>query len=481
MPAEHDPAKHTATTTQGGFFGSRTGWSELNEKLLLEPIKGGSSWAAVFGSLLLFTFSLQVVTGILLVTCYAPSVSTAWQSVHYIQTEMPLGWLVRGMHHWGSGTMVILLLLHLIQVYVWGAYKRPRELTWMTGVLLLFTTLGLSFTGYLLPWDQRAYWSSKVGLGIASTTPVIGAYIRTFLQGGPDMGNLTLTRFFALHGFVFPGTVIALVVCHLYLFRRHGVTTAWWKEESQLLNDVEPFWPGQVWKDLVAAFVLLLILAIWTCFHPAPLDEIANPAVQPPAPRPEWYFMFLFQVLKFFPGQYEVIGTVVLPSLFFGTLFFWPLIDRNPSRDPRKRKVALTIFGCAVMALVGLTIYSLAIDVHATDAPGPLPPAPPELTTSGHGPKIDPAPLFAANCLDCHGADGTGSDLRADSPTIPDFTKAAWQKSQTDDDLFRRIYDGKMDAANKELMPAFKDKLTVNQISALAGRVRAFSTSSAPK
>jgi ubiquinol-cytochrome c reductase cytochrome b subunit len=188
MITEKQPIQKTNPPPAAGFFGSRTGWRELKEHLLLEPVLGGSRWAAAFGSLLLFNFILQIITGILLVTCYAPSVSTAWQSVKYIQDEAPLGWLVRGIHHRGSSSMVILLLLHLGQVFIWGAYKRPRELTWMTGVLLLATTLGLAFTGYLLPWDERAYWASKVGMGIVSTVPWAGNHLRLLLQGGPTWG-----------------------------------------------------------------------------------------------------------------------------------------------------------------------------------------------------------------------------------------------------------------------------------------------------
>ncbi len=213
--------------SRSGFWESRTGWSLLKQVLFLEPLPGGSRWAAAFGSLLLFSFVLQVVTGVLLAMSYAPSVETAWPSVKYIQEEAALGGFIRAVHHWGSSAMVILLLAHLVQVFVWGAYKKPRELTWMVGVLLLACTLGLAFSGYLLPWDQKAYWATKVGLGIASTTPGIGDGLRTLLQGGPEMGNLTLTRFFAIHTFLLPGVVILLVVVHLYLFRRHGVTPPW--------------------------------------------------------------------------------------------------------------------------------------------------------------------------------------------------------------------------------------------------------------
>jgi ubiquinol-cytochrome c reductase cytochrome b subunit len=465
------PNQQTKTQAAEGFFGSRTGWREFKQHVLLEPVKGGSRWSAAFGSLLLFTFVLQIITGILLTTCYAPSVGTAYKSVKYIQEEAPLGWFIRGMHHWGSSAMVILLLFHLIQVFVWGAYKRPRELTWMTGVLLLGATLGLAFTGYLLPWDEKAYWASKVGLGIVGTVPVVGEYVRLLLQGGPDMGNLTLTRFFALHGFVLPGVIIALVVVHLYFFRLHGVTTAWWENETELESKTEPFWPGQVWKDLVVALALLGVLTAWVCTHPAPLGAIADPSKAYEA-RPEWYFMFLFQLLRYFHGPYEVVGTFVLPSLFFCILFFWPILDRNPSRDPRHRPLAMTLLGISTVGLVGLTVFAVESDVRMTKpeiamqtraAPSPLQ-------------KINAVDLYSTNCMACHGVDGTGNALRVALPTIPDLTNPTWQKTQTDDNFALRIRDGKEAA-----MPAFKDKLNADQIHALVIYDRAFTAKEPPK
>jgi len=456
--------EETKTRADAGFFGSRTGWRELKERVLLEPVKGGSRWAAAFGSLLLFTFVLQVVSGILLTTCYAPSVGTAWQSVKYIQEEAPLGWFIRGMHHWGSSAMVILLLLHLVQVFVWGAYKRPRELTWMTGVLLLGATLGLAFTGYLLPWDEKAYWASKVGLGIVSTVPVIGERIRLLLQGGPDMGNLTLTRFFALHGFILPGTVIALVTVHLYFFRLHGVTTAWWEHEELLKSKTEPFWPGQVWKDGVVALGFLLILTAWVCTHPAPLEAVADPSKAYEA-RPEWYFMFLFQILRYFHGPYEVVGTFVLPSLFFCILFFWPLLDRTSSRDPRRRPFAMSMLVVSTVGLVGLTIFAVQSDTRMTKPEVALQPKLPAAPLQ----KLDAVDLYATHCLACHGIDGTGNALRVAMPTIPDLTNATWQKSQSEENFSGRIQDGKDPA-----MPPFKDKLNSDQIHALVVYARAF-------
>jgi len=458
--------KETETPADAGFFGSRTGWRELKERLLLEPVKGGSRWTAAFGSLLLFMFVLQVVTGILLTTCYAPSVGTAWQSVKYIQEQAPLGWLVRGFHHWGSSAMVILLLFHLVQVFVWGAYKRPRELTWMTGVLLLGATLGLAFTGYLLPWDEKAYWASKVGLGIVGTVPVIGERLRLLMQGGPDVGNLTLTRFFALHGFVLPGAIIGLIVVHLYFFRLHGVTTAWWESAELLQSKTEPFWPGQVWKDGIVALGLLAALTTWVFTHPAPLGAVADPSKAYEA-RPEWYFMFLFQILRYFHGPWEIVGTFVLPSLFFCILFFWPLLDRTPSRDPRRRPIAMAMLGAATVSLVGMTIFAVETDVRMTKPEIALKPK----VAASPLQKVDVVGLYATNCLACHGEDGTGNALRIALPTIPDFTNAAWQKTQSNENFVSRIEDGKIPA-----MPAFKDKLNSDQIHALADYVRAFGT-----
>jgi ubiquinol-cytochrome c reductase cytochrome b subunit len=347
----------------------------------------------------------------------------------------------------------------------------------MTGVLLLFATLGMAFTGYLLPWDEKAYWASKVGLGIASTVPLIGSHIRLFLQGGSDMGNFTLTRFFAFHGFIIPGAMICLIVCHLYLFRRNGVTTAWWENEAQLLKKEEPFWPGQVWKDALLALVLLLVLTAWTWYHPAPLADMADPA-KPYAARPEWYFMFLFLLLKYFKGGYEIIGTFVLPTLFFCIMFFWPFLDRNPSRDPRKRPVAISLLGLGSAGLVGLTIFALATDVRMTEPAAAVASAPPMLPAASPFQKLDTVNLYTTNCLACHAVDGTGGLLRAALPTLPDFTNSKWQKTQTDDDFFRRVYDGKIDGT-KPLMPAFKDKLTVDQIRALTDYTRAFSPNTA--
>ena len=457
----------SAKTTGPGFLESRTAWTRLKHALLLEPLPGGSRWAAAFGSLLAFSFLVQVITGTLLAMNYAPAVNTAWSSVRFIQEEVFLGRLIRAVHHWGASLMVILLLAHLIQVFVWGAYKRPRELTWMVGVLLLACTLGLAFTGYLLPWDQKAYWATKVGLGITSTVPLIGDSLRALLQGGPEIGNLTLTRFFTLHGFVLPMVLSLLAVVHLYLFRVHGVTPRWYVSEEQLQREAEPFWPGQAWKDAVLALAMLVGLGLWCYFQPAPLGSQADPS-QPYEARPEWYFMFLFRLLKYFEGPYEVLGTFVLPTLFFLALFFWPLLDRNPSRDPRRRPLAISLLTLGASGLVGFTIYSIETDVKISDQ---VLVASTRKTAAPAGPleRMQVSRLYSQNCAACHGEDGTGSQLRAAMPSIPDFTSMAWQMSKTDLEIAHQIQNGQ-----PPKMPPFRDKLSPAEMLGLTIYARAF-------
>ncbi len=456
-----------------GFLEKRTGWHKFKQLMFLEPLPGGSRWVAAFGSLLLFIFALQIITGILLTTNYSASAETAYPSVKFIQEEVPMGSFIRSVHHWGSSVMVVLLLLHLLQVFVWGAYKPPREFTWMVGVILLFCTLALAFTGYLLPWDQKAYWATKVGLGIASTTPVIGDDLRILMQGGPELGNLTLTRFFAFHTMVLPGLLILLIIVHLYFFRLHGVTPPWWESAEQLQAEEEPFWPKQVLKDAVLWLVLLVGLGVWCYYRPAPLEAPADPS-QAYEARPEWYFMFLFWLLRFFHGPMEVVGTFVLPLVIALLLLFWPFIDRNPHRSPRRRPLAMAAVSLGTLGLIGMTIVAIATDVRMTEpsiAKAPAAPAEP----AGLLQRSDLATVYNSNCAACHGIDGTGAQIRKGLPTIPDFTSLAWQMSQTDLEIIHQIEAGK-----EPLMPGYRDKLSQRQILAMAIYVRAFALTTAP-
>ena len=208
------------------WIDDRTGIAKLTREALFESVPGGARWRYVWGSTLSFAIMIQFITGIFLWMAYSPSATTAWESVYYIQNEMSYGWLLRGIHHWTAQIMVVLLLLHLVQVVIDSAYRAPREFNFWFGVILLFITLAISLTGYLLPWDQKGFWATKVATNLAGIVPFIGDDIQKVIIGGSDYGHHTLTRFFALHAGVLPGALVALIVVHIYLFRRHGITEA---------------------------------------------------------------------------------------------------------------------------------------------------------------------------------------------------------------------------------------------------------------
>ena len=348
------------------WLDDRAGWRAVLHGALHEPVLGGASFAYVFGSVLFFLLLLQMTTGLLLAFYYSPSASDAWASVAYLEDQVTLGWLIRGLHHHGASAMVIVAGLHLLQVAVWGAYKRPRELNWVTGVILLGLLLAFALTGYLLPWDQTGYWATKVATGIAGSTPVMGDQLREAVQGGNEYGNLTLTRFFALHVLVLPALTVGLVAVHLALFRRHGVTPHWWRRGDELERRVQPFWPDQLARDMTAMAVAFALLLVWV-WHAggARLDAPADPSSAFDA-RPEWYFRALFQLLKYFSGSLETIAALGAPVVVGGALLALPVIDRGPDRSPRRRIVPLALLVVGVIATVVLTGLSYRSD--AADA-----------------------------------------------------------------------------------------------------------------
>jgi len=205
---------------------NRTGIGAITKEALFERVPGGARWRYVWGSTLTFAIMVQFITGVFLWMAYSPSASTAWESVYYIQNELTFGWILRGIHHWTAQIMVVLLVLHLVQVVIDSAYRAPREFNFWFGVIMLFITLATSLTGYLLPWDQKGFWATKVATNLAGVVPLIGDDLQRVVIGGADYGHHTLTRFFALHAGVLPAALIALIGVHIYLFRRHGITEA---------------------------------------------------------------------------------------------------------------------------------------------------------------------------------------------------------------------------------------------------------------
>jgi quinol-cytochrome oxidoreductase complex cytochrome b subunit/mono/diheme cytochrome c family protein len=338
------------------WFDNRTGYRALLHEALDEPIPGGARWRYVFGSALTATFFIQLATGLLLMCSYSPSSTTAWGSVFYINEVMTLGWFVRGIHHFGSQAMVVLLAMHLIQVLLAGAYRAPREVNWWFGMALLFATLGFSLTGYLLPWDQKGYWATKVATNIAGGAPGLGPYIQKVVVGGTDYGNQTLTRFYGLHVGVLPMVLILCLVAHVALFRKHGVTA------PSSTRPTEKFWPRQVFMDTVASgLVLAVLVGLVLTFRGADLDAPADPGRSDYPARPEWYFLSLFQMLKLFPGKREVIGTIVVPTAILVVLLALPLLDKL---FPRRLAHVLAVM--VVFSLVGgagyLTVAAIRED-----------------------------------------------------------------------------------------------------------------------
>ncbi len=210
-------------TRLGNWIDERMGWRTVWDAIFLRKIPK-VNWFYTLGSASLFVALNQAITGILLTIYYVPTPDHAYDSVQFITTEVPAGWLIRGLHHWGASAMVVLVVLHMLRVIFYGAYKFPREITWMTGVVLLILVIGFGFTGYLLPWDQKAYWATTVGTRIAGTPPLIGDTILRIVRGGADLSAITLARFFGVHVWVLPAALILVLAFHLYLVIRNGIS-----------------------------------------------------------------------------------------------------------------------------------------------------------------------------------------------------------------------------------------------------------------
>ncbi len=343
-----------ASSTDEGWLARRTGYRVLLREILDHRISGGPRFAYVFGSLLLIALLNQVLTGVLLMAFYAPSATDAWASVAYIQDQVRLGWFIRGLHSSGASLLVIGVVLHMVQVAVFGAYRAPREVNWWTGLLLALLVMGFALTGYLLPWDQKGYWATQVATTLLGATPGIGPLLQQLVQGGKSYGNLTLTHFYALHVFVLPMSLAILVVLHLALFRRHGVTPHWRRSAEDLQRTAAPFWPRQAVYDLLAGSALIAALFFWVVrTHGADLSAPADPSV-PYDARPEWYFLPLFQLLKYFPGSLEIVAAMGAPLLLLGSLVLMPWLDRGDGLAPTQRPRSLLVFGLCVVGTVAL-------------------------------------------------------------------------------------------------------------------------------
>jgi ubiquinol-cytochrome c reductase cytochrome b subunit len=404
-----------------GWLEERTGLGALVRGFLDERVPASSGWRQVFGSVAVFLFLVQAFTGVLLGLNYAPTPGDAYNSLRYILAEVACGPLIRGLHHWGASMMIVVVVFHMIQVFLYGAYKKPREATWAIGVCLLLLTLAYGLTGYLLPWDNRAYWGTVVTTQIADRLPFIGQYVARLLGSDGQIGVVTFARFYGAHVLLMPAITVLLIVLHIRLVRLHGVTPA--------AGDTAPpkkFFPDQALKDTIAIFVAFTILFVMAAALRVPLDRLADPTDASYIPRPEWYFLFLFQTLKLFKSSLEPIGTVVLPTLAVLALFLVPFLDRGRVRALTQRAAAVTLVVLALLGWTALTITAVATTpaAVATASGGGAAPSdwrhlsPEELAGIGY--------FRQESCSVCHNLADGPAKVGPDLSTVGQRKSAAW-------------------------------------------------------
>lgn len=392
----------------------RLGLLTLKRVLLDKPLGPHVGWSQTLGAVALFLFLLQAATGVVLAFYYIPSPDTAYAAVTAIDSKVPLGWLIRSLHRWGASFMVAAVLLHLARSFLHGAYKAPREATWMAGVLLLFLTLAFGYTGYLLPWDQRAYWATVVGSWIMATVPLVGDLLVRAL-GGIEVGGSTLSRFFITHIFLLPAASAFLLVVHLYLVQRHGIAGPPVEAEGS----PRPFYPFHAVKELAACLVVFVSLLGLAVLVGAPLEERADPTNTTYLPKPEWYFLFFYEILKFFKGKAVVIGTALVPLAGFALVLLLPFLDRSRERRPLRRPLAIS----SGIALASGLLYLTAVGMTSTPRPGtflaPPGPLPPSLLAGM-------ALYEEKGCSSCHSILGKGMKLAPDLYRVGARRDARW-------------------------------------------------------
>ena len=414
-----------------GWLDDRTGYQEILQEALYEKVPGGARWRYVWGSTLVFTFVLQVITGFFLWTAYSPSAQTAWESVFYIQHHMVLGSVIRGIHHYAAQAMVILLAIHLIQVIVDGAYRAPREVNFWLGLILMQIVLGLALTGYLLPWDQKGYYATQVATKIAGAAPAIGPAVQTIVQGGKEYGHHTLTRFFALHAGLLPASLVGFLALHLAVFRRHGITVP----DPDHAPDTT-FWPDQVFRDAVACLGVLAVVLLLAVFRGAELAAPANPSEAYAAARPEWYFLFLFRFLKFEAVEHfgVAFGAIYVPGAIMGVIALMPIIALVKGGH-RFNVLFMSFIAVAAAALTAVALYEDSTDIehkaavaearrdaHRIEELANLPtkiPVTGALSLLQEDPYTQGPRIFAKHCKSCHhynGHDGRGRIVMIQDP-----------------------------------------------------------------
>ena len=449
--------------TIGEWFDRRLQLAVPVREMAEHPVpRNTASWWYVFGSAALTVFMLQIVTGILLALVYVPSGAEAWSSLQALNHGVALGWFIRGMHGWGSNFMVAIVLIHMVQVFLFGAHKFPRELTWIIGVFLLLMTLGMAFSGQVLRFDQDAYWGLGIGASIASRVPILGPFIVRLMLGGPIIAGATLSRFFALHVFVIPGVLIGFVCLHLLMVLKLGINEwpmpgrivrrATYEAEYHALTKKEgaPFVPYAVWKDMFfAAFIILAVAACALYFGPFGPTGQPDPTIIQTVPKPDYFFLWLYALLSLLPPSLETPVLLIGPVVVIAGLLLLPFLSGEGEKSWKRRPIAvLTVSLIAITLgtfthLAGFTPWSPHMNAWSGD------PVPDRYVHNTTALERQGALVFQVKqCRNCHSLGDTGGQRG------PALDSVAVRLTQ--DQLIRQVIQGggNMPAYGKNLSPA---------------------------
>ncbi len=434
-----------------------------------KEVGGKKGWWYVFGSVTTTFFVLQIVTGICLATVYEPTAEGAYNSLLYLNHEVRLGWLMRAMHYWSGSAMVVMMFVHMAQVFLMGAFKYPREITWLAGIGLLFITLGLAFTGQVLRFDADAYWGIGVGVAAASRVPLFGSDITQLLMGGEFIGTDTISRFFTLHVFVLPMLLVGILTLHIYMVIKRGISepptpgklidpATYDKEYEELLEDGVPFVPDALYRDGIAcAIAVIIVVTLSICFGPKGPEAIGDPTLLGTEPRPDWAFLPAYAMASLAPPAMETFLMLVVPVLAVITLLAVPFIAGTGEKSAFRRPVAVltVLVTCITMLVLGwygaTAPWSPQMDAWSGE------PVPVDIVK-----RLTPLELHGASvfqnkaCRNCHALNELGGKRG------PDLTNVGRRMNY--DALVRQVIQGggnmpaygqRLDSAEVEAMVAF--------------------------
>jgi ubiquinol-cytochrome c reductase cytochrome b subunit len=448
---------------------TRLNLKEAIAPMLLHPIPRGAAgragWWYVFGSASMTLLAIQVLTGIGLALVYVPSTAEAYASLVYLNEQQPAGWLLRSLHYWSGSAMVVMVVAHMTQVFLHGAFKYPRELNWVSGVVMLLLTLGMAFTGQVMRWDADAYWGVGVGASMAGRVPVIGPYLVDLLLGGLIIGSDTLSRFFALHVFVIPGLLLALLALHLWLVLKRGISappvpgetvdprTYQLEYERDLQENGVPFFGEAMLKDaLFSAVVTVVVVLLAAIVGPKGPGALPEPALLGANPKPDWPFWWLFALLSLSPPSAETLIILGLPVVLLGALFLVPFVSNRGERAPSRRPVAV-LSVVVIFTVIGvLTYYGSTEPWSPVMGAWSSDPIPEKLVAASTPLQLQGSVVLQhKQCRNCHALEGVGGRRG------PDLSGVGTRLSR--DQLIDQISNGTpgggdMPAYGKQIRPA---------------------------